>query len=90
MILIYRLKSLTDEYSVILATWPFGEAPSPSRGLLADPLPSLLATWFLEAHYAVNLNTAAFQLNKMIYFVQNLLLYACKTAKMPKNYHFKI
>ena len=29
MILIYHLKSLTDEYSIILATWPFGEPPPP-------------------------------------------------------------
>ena len=49
MILIYHLKSLTDEYSIILATWPFGEPPPPSRGLLADPPPPLLATWFLDA-----------------------------------------
>ena len=28
MILIYHLKSLTDEYSIILATWPFGEPPT--------------------------------------------------------------
>ena len=42
MILIYHLKSLTDEYSIILATWPFGEPPPPHvafRGLLADPPP---------------------------------------------------
>ena len=42
MILIYHLKSLTDEYWIILATWPFGD-PLPTnvvfRGLLADPLP---------------------------------------------------
>ena len=40
MILIYHLKSLTDEYSIISATWPFGEPLSPHvafRGLLADP-----------------------------------------------------
>ena len=31
-----------DEYSIILATWPFGEPHPPYvafRGLLADPLP---------------------------------------------------
>ena len=49
MILIDHLKSSTDEYSIILATWPFGEPPPPSRGLLADPPPPLLATWFLDA-----------------------------------------
>ena len=55
MILIYHLKSLTDEYSIILATWPFGEPPPPHvafRGLLADPPPPLLATWFLNAPLA--------------------------------------
>ena len=52
MILIYHLSSLTDEYSIILATWPFGEPPPPHvafRGLLANPPPPLLATWFLDA-----------------------------------------
>ena len=52
MILIYHLKSLTDEYSIILATWPFGEPPPPHvafRGLLDAPLSPLLATWFLDA-----------------------------------------
>ena len=53
MILIYHLKSLTDEYSIILATWPFGEPPPPLTwpfvAFWLTPLPPLLATWFLDA-----------------------------------------
>ena len=53
MILIYHLKSLTDEYSIILATWPFGEPPPPLTwpfvAFWLTPPPPLLATWFLDA-----------------------------------------
>ena len=55
MILIYHLKSLTDEYSIILATWPFGEPPPPLTwpfvAFWLTPPPPLLATWFLDAPF---------------------------------------
>ena len=56
MILIYHLKSLTDEYSIILATWPFGEPPPPSRGLLADPLPPCWPRGFWMPPYVIQYN----------------------------------
>ena len=52
MILIYHLKSLTDEYSIILASWPFGEPLPltwPFVAFWLTPPPPLLATWFLDA-----------------------------------------